>query len=510
MGGFSTHGGKPLPGPVREKMETMFGASFEDVRVHVGLQAASIGALAFTMGSNLYFAPGQYEPDTPRGQQLLGHELTHVLQQRAGRVRNPFGSGIAVVQDAALEAEADRGGRQVAMHRDPAPRSAPVQRKAVGAGSVLPMHAPQQLHATRLVAARPPLTGSDRHQHLRTVLQRMQSSEEGPLKTSPEMPLGNITVHATTRSDGSIIKRKPRSYAGQRVKQALRWISTLLLQRFGDGIEIQAYFEPKKGVIIISSNKNKTNADIEKYLAQHREIGTFGMLAGLIVDSEDAEESTDRQARHRGHLDSLDYYSDLEAIYEAIRANRFVVPPAVGKKLSGLHAERRIARFLEAQGLAFSQTQLGGVKRPCMVCQKALSMSGFARGGFFYGGDAWKDTLRLFSRDEVAEVVAELAAEKELGTSPAYRHKGDGKWRLKTKKKVVKFSGVSRDQLVSVLGPQGIDYEEIGRRLLLHHAQANYVKGCEGLISHQSVSGSGHGYVGGEDTDSEGEDEFDL
>jgi hypothetical protein len=46
---------------------------------------------------------------------LLAHELVHVVQQRAGRVSNPFGGGVAVVQDQALEAEADRLGRQAVM-----------------------------------------------------------------------------------------------------------------------------------------------------------------------------------------------------------------------------------------------------------------------------------------------------------------------------------------------------------------------------------------------------------
>ncbi len=127
-------GGRPLPDGVRQKMESFFKADFSDVRVHVGAEAPAIGALAFTMGSSLYFAPGQYNPDTLHGQQLLGHELTHVVQQRQGRVRNPFGSGIAVVQEPALELEADRLGQAVAMHRMPAPaQPTPVaQAKAVG------------------------------------------------------------------------------------------------------------------------------------------------------------------------------------------------------------------------------------------------------------------------------------------------------------------------------------------------------------------------------------------
>lgn len=114
LSSFGGGGGQPLPSDVRQKMESFFGASFADVRVHVGPQASSIGALAFTQGSNLYFAQGQYNPNTPQGQQILGHELTHVVQQRAGRVRNPFGSGIAVVQDRSMEAEADRMGSRAA------------------------------------------------------------------------------------------------------------------------------------------------------------------------------------------------------------------------------------------------------------------------------------------------------------------------------------------------------------------------------------------------------------
>jgi ribosomal protein S18 acetylase RimI-like enzyme len=127
--GLASSGGRPLPEAVRGKMEAALGADFSAVRVHVGPQAARIGAIAFTVGSDIYFAPGRYQPETIQGQQLLGHELTHVVQQRAGRVRNPLGGGLAVVRDRALEAEADRLGQRVATHRvavqaKPAPRAA--------------------------------------------------------------------------------------------------------------------------------------------------------------------------------------------------------------------------------------------------------------------------------------------------------------------------------------------------------------------------------------------------
>lgn len=107
-------GGLPLPDQVRAKMEAAFSTDFSDVRVHIGREASSIGAIAYTWGTNIHFAPGQYNPHSLQGQKLLGHELWHVVQQKAGRVRNPLG-GVAVVQDHALEAEADRMGVKAAL-----------------------------------------------------------------------------------------------------------------------------------------------------------------------------------------------------------------------------------------------------------------------------------------------------------------------------------------------------------------------------------------------------------
>jgi hypothetical protein len=131
--GLSTGGGRPLPQALMARMEAAFGADFSAVRVHEGPQAQRIGAVAFTLGEQLYFAPGRFQPDTPAGQRLIGHELAHVIQQRQGRVRAP-GPGVAIVQDHALEAEADR----LALRALQTPRTlpgAPAQRRAAGAPS---------------------------------------------------------------------------------------------------------------------------------------------------------------------------------------------------------------------------------------------------------------------------------------------------------------------------------------------------------------------------------------
>jgi hypothetical protein len=115
-------------------MDSFFGTGFRDVRVHVGNGPARIGAAAFACGSALYFAPGWYRPRTRWGQELIGHELAHVVQQRSGRVAPLPGAGAALVLDRELEAEADRLGRLAARHRPGAPSVRPPRRHAPVAG----------------------------------------------------------------------------------------------------------------------------------------------------------------------------------------------------------------------------------------------------------------------------------------------------------------------------------------------------------------------------------------
>ena len=105
-----------MSAPVKSKMENSFGTSFGDVNIHTdSSQAKSMGALAFTQGSNVHFAPGQYNPQSSSGQALLGHELTHVVQQRAGRVAVPHQSkGAPINADHSLETEADNLGAKAA------------------------------------------------------------------------------------------------------------------------------------------------------------------------------------------------------------------------------------------------------------------------------------------------------------------------------------------------------------------------------------------------------------
>jgi hypothetical protein len=84
-------------------MGALFGASFASVQVEP--EGAPEGTLAVTRGERIRFARGAYRPHTADGRRLLAHELAHVLQQRARRVR-----GEGLVHSRALETEADAAG----------------------------------------------------------------------------------------------------------------------------------------------------------------------------------------------------------------------------------------------------------------------------------------------------------------------------------------------------------------------------------------------------------------
>lgn len=87
------HSGRPLEAATRTEMEDRFGHDFADVRVHTDVRAAEsagvINARAFTVGRDLVFGRGEYQPGTRIGRGLLAHELAHVIQQGRGGPASP-------------------------------------------------------------------------------------------------------------------------------------------------------------------------------------------------------------------------------------------------------------------------------------------------------------------------------------------------------------------------------------------------------------------------------------
>jgi len=83
-------GGHPLEGTVQKEVSEAMDRDFSGVQVHTSPESDAlshqIGARAFTSGQDVFFREGAYDPHTSAGQELIAHELTHVVQQSTGVV----------------------------------------------------------------------------------------------------------------------------------------------------------------------------------------------------------------------------------------------------------------------------------------------------------------------------------------------------------------------------------------------------------------------------------------
>ncbi|MCE9575116.1 MAG: DUF4157 domain-containing protein [Deltaproteobacteria bacterium] len=107
----ATSTGAPLPDGVRAQFEDSLGADLSAVRIHTGpdsaAAAAAVGARAYTVGSDIHFADGNYAPVDPFGIHLLAHEVAHTQQQAGGAPHRQNKLEVSAPGDA-CEVEADR------------------------------------------------------------------------------------------------------------------------------------------------------------------------------------------------------------------------------------------------------------------------------------------------------------------------------------------------------------------------------------------------------------------
>jgi hypothetical protein len=113
-------GGRPLTQAQTGFFGTRLGRDLSNVRIHTGTHAAAsaraIDALAYTVGPDIVFGDGAWQPDTAAGLHLLAHELVHVVQQ-GGHAR-PASQHTVGEPGTALEREADRGADTLARGGD--------------------------------------------------------------------------------------------------------------------------------------------------------------------------------------------------------------------------------------------------------------------------------------------------------------------------------------------------------------------------------------------------------
>lgn len=111
VGSVLSSPGRPLDPATRSSMESKFGQDLGNVRIHTDSRAAesarAVNAHAYTVGQNIVFDHGKYDPVSAGGRHLLAHELTHTVQQ-AGLQRSPAVPLQVSPEYSSLEIEADR------------------------------------------------------------------------------------------------------------------------------------------------------------------------------------------------------------------------------------------------------------------------------------------------------------------------------------------------------------------------------------------------------------------
>lgn len=146
--------GRPLPQTTRAFFEPRFGADFSQVRIHTDHRAAetakSMNARAFTLGKNIAFGTVQYAPESNEGRRLLGHELTHVIQQGGGDLqRNDMKPGIsAVVADNNRIQRWARSGNMVTSNKE-GDTLWGLAKSITGKGKNWPCIKPLNMHSTK-------------------------------------------------------------------------------------------------------------------------------------------------------------------------------------------------------------------------------------------------------------------------------------------------------------------------------------------------------------------------
>jgi hypothetical protein len=148
-------GGSALDTDTRADMESRFGTSFGNVRIHTDTaaheSAKSVNAQAYTVGNDIVFQNGKFDPGSDEGKHMLAHELTHVKQQESGPVSGTDAGGGVKVSDPSDHFEREASANADRLMSSPAPATAPspaaagVQRvEEAGAPAVQREEAPEE------------------------------------------------------------------------------------------------------------------------------------------------------------------------------------------------------------------------------------------------------------------------------------------------------------------------------------------------------------------------------
>ncbi|MFD8062426.1 DUF4157 domain-containing protein [Streptomyces cyaneofuscatus] len=389
--------GRPLDDSTRSDMESRLGADFSDVRIHNDSaakdSAAEVGARAYTSGSHIVIGDGGADKHT------LAHELTHVIQQRQGPVAGTdIGSGLKVSDPSdRFEREAEANASRVMSS------ATPVFQERV---ADTPGHAAAAPVVQRMPKAKKASPEARANKDFARAVKSQFEAKGWIADGSPEV-WARMTLHkvggmnaqeaAGYKSSNAAYKATPgntmgpRSYEGERDKQAMRWVSTVvknyLTEEGQNPIEIQAAVHG--GRLYISGNTTAANS----LLASHLE-GLSGsaflnkVLKEYPADSDDLLRG-DAEGRLARHSDKTDKRIANDSGDEAVTAKYASVIKALAEPVTvasggedGYHAERRIVDHLTGdESEKVIPNSLAGTKRPCVSCYANLFIGTEARPG---------------------------------------------------------------------------------------------------------------------------------
>ena len=164
-------GGQPLHETTQQQAGPALGADFSGVRVHTSPEADTLNqqlnAKAFTTGQDIFFREGAYQPGSSSGQELIAHELTHVVQQSSGAVGGSGGRMTVNPPGDRFEQEADSAARSAVQ---------------AGSASQVQRQAPEEEEEVQTKAMQ--RQAADEEEELQTkALQRQAAEEEEELQT---------------------------------------------------------------------------------------------------------------------------------------------------------------------------------------------------------------------------------------------------------------------------------------------------------------------------------------
>jgi Domain of unknown function (DUF4157)/DNA/RNA non-specific endonuclease len=208
-------GGHPLPNSTRSFFESRFGYDFSGVRVHTDSQADDVSrklnAQAFTIGRNVFFAGGRYEPHTTQGKWLLAHELTHTVQQQSS---TPLAANSPTVQSSEAPNRANRRVQRKSRQQPGLPISTHAPQSIARKGAKSPS-SPFQDPGFKAVVDRTKRTAKQQKQH------PPASKKAAEAQAAAKGPANEVASQAAGNQVGQMDRQQPKAFDRKAFKAAL-------------------------------------------------------------------------------------------------------------------------------------------------------------------------------------------------------------------------------------------------------------------------------------------------